>query len=382
VAFVPHPLPPSLDWDRLKVSLFDKHSEALLAIGRLNGLHKRLHDGGPLLRTLWMREAKLSTAVEDIHTTAEEMVLAGALRGTPVRSGGHEAWSYVQALEHGLKSVLPLSRRLMCEMHRILLSGGIGEVRGARQRPGDLRDIPVYIGDDRLGPRMARFVPPPPGDVLEKCMRELEMFANKESRRIPSLVSIALFHYQFESIHPFRDGNGRIGRVLMSRSLVTEGLLDHPVVYFSGYIYRRKQEYIDRMFAVSARGEWIEWIDFVLDAILTQALDAIARSERLIELREHFYTTLKRLDASARVFKLVDRLFAMPAVNAEEAREIMGVEKPTAYKDIALLEKAGVLTEITGRVRDRDWVARDVVKIIETDPFDESPEITAPPTSS
>lgn len=175
-------------------------------------------------------------------------------------------------------------------------------------------------------------------------------------------------HYQFEAIHPFIDGNGRVGRVLMSRSLVTERLLDHPTVYFSSYIYKNKSRYNDLLLRVSTHAEWFPWIEFVLDAILTQAVDSIARSERLIELRDHYYESLRKLGAKTRVFGLIERLFAMPVVNAEEARPLLGnPTKPTVYSDISLLERAGILSEISGQQRVRDWMAKDILSIIETE---------------
>lgn len=386
-AFVPDPLPPKVDWGGLKQSLFEKHGEALLALGKASGLHKalqkRLGEVGPLLRALWIREAKLSSAVENIHTTAEDMVLAGARRTDEPRAAALEAWKYVEALEHGVRSPLPLSRRLIREMHSLLLKG---TEEGRRAQPGEFRTTGVYIGDHRRGPGAATFVPPPPGPELERCLDEFERFANERHDEIPTLARIAIMHYQFEAIHPFRDGNGRIGRVLMSRSLVTERLIDHPIVYVSSYIYRHRRTYTDLLLRVSTEGDWGSWIGFILEAVITQTHDAIAQSERLIETRERYYETLKELNASARVFRLVDDLFAMPVLNAEEAERKLAVGKVTVYRDLALLERAGILTERTGRQRGRDWIANDIINIIETDAMvpseDEALDPPSPPTSS
>lgn len=382
-AFVPDPLPPKVDWGSLRSALFEKHGEALLALGKASGLHKGLHkrpgEAGPLLRALWMREAKLSSAVENIHTTAEDMVLAGAQRTDEPRATSLEAWKYVEALEYGVRSSLPLSRRLVREMHAVLLKG---TQDGERAQPGEFRTVGVYIGDHRRGPGAATFVPPPPGEVLERCLDEFERFANQRHDEIPTLARIAIMHYQFEAIHPFRDGNGRIGRVLMSRSLVTERLLDHPIVYMSSYIYRHKRAYTELLLRVSTDGDWASWIGFMLDAIITQTHDAIARSERLIEMHERYYAALKQRKAAARLFRLVDGLFAMPVLNAEEAARALEVAKPTVYKDLALLENAGVLTERTGNQRKRDWVARDIIDIIESDDLSPATGMGATPTSS
>ena len=362
-AFVPDPLPPSIDWKELRLEHFDAYTRTIAELGRLNGLHKRVGNAASLLRTLWMREAKLSSEVEDIDTTAEELVLAGAGRTLGVRESGMESWNYVKALEHGVRSELPFSTRVIREMHELLLTG----VRGDENRPGHFRDCGVYLGDRSRGVSKARFIPPPAGDVLVNAMSDLEKFVNTEHPDIPPLFVIALTHYQFETIHPFRDGNGRIGRVLISRSLVKEGLLDHPVVYMSAYINQHKQTYVDLLRDISRQGgdAWSAWIGFVLEAIRSQALDAIARSEKLITLREDFHTRLKVSSVPARLFKVVDQLFAMPAINVAEVIEQTGVTKPTAAADIERLEKIGILTEYTGKDRDRDWVAREIINVIE-----------------
>ncbi|QDV66971.1 Adenosine monophosphate-protein transferase SoFic [Rosistilla carotiformis] len=365
MAFVPAPLPPVVDWKQLQVEHFERYTRTVAELGRLNGLHKRVGNAASLLRTLWMREAKLSSQVEDIDTTAEELVLAGAGRSLGVRESGRESWNYVKALEHGVHSELPFSTRVIKEMHEALLSG----VRGDENRPGQFRNCNVYLGNQSQGVRNARFVPPPCGDALVDAMSELEKFVNDKDNKIPPLFLIALTHYQFETIHPFRDGNGRIGRVLISRSLVKEGLLDHPVVYMSAYINEHKQEYVDLLRNISRSGgeAWSDWIAFILDAICTQARDAIGRSEQLIALREDFHNRLKETSGPSRLFKVVDHLFSMPAINIAEIIESTGVSKPTATADVDRLEDLNILTEYTGRQRDRDWVARDVIKIIEED---------------
>ncbi len=363
IAFVPDPLPPSVEWDSLRLRHFSLYTETTSVLGKLNGLHKRVGNAAGLLRTLWMREAKLSSQIEDIETTAEELVLAGAGRQLGVRESGMESWNYVKALEHGVYSDLPWSVRVIKEMHKRLLTG----VRGDEKRPGEFREQGVYIGDRTKGVKAARFVPMPAGDGLVNALSDLEKFVNTSHDQIPPLFVIALTHYQFEAIHPFSDGNGRIGRVLISRSLVKEGLLEHPVVYMSAYIYRYQQEYVDLLLNISRHGGtyWGDWIEFILNAIRTQALDAIWRSERLVSLRESYHEILKQDDAPSRLFQVVDDLFAMPALNAAELVERAGITKPTAGNDLRRLERLGLLEEYTGKDRDRDWVAREIVRVIE-----------------
>lgn len=365
-AYVPNALPPDIDWKQLKLEHFDSYSSTIAELGRLNGLHKRVGNAASLLRTLWMREAKLSSEIEDIDTTAEELVLAGAGRTLGVRESGKESWNYVKALEHGVGSELPFSSRVIKQMHKLLLT----DVRGEENRPGDFRNCNVYLGDRTLGVSKARFVPPPHGDTIVNAISDLEKFVNEEHEEIPPLFVIALTHYQFETIHPFRDGNGRIGRVLISRSLVKEGLLDHPVVYMSAYISEHKQRYVDLLRDISRKGGhvWSDWIGFLLAAIRTQALDAIWRSEKLIALRDDYHSRLKDSGLPSRFFTVVDQLFAMPAINVAEVVRQTSVSKPTAIKDIERLEALKILSEYTGKERDRDWLARDIINIIEEEP--------------
>jgi len=353
-----------MDWNALRVEHFDRYTSTVAELGKMNGLHKRVGNAAGLLRTLWMREAKLSSEIEDIHTTAEELVLAGAGRSLGVRSSGRESWNYVRALEHGVSSELPFSTRLICKMHATLLEGVRGEVR-----KGKLRNSGVYIGNRSRGVSGARFVPTPAGDQLVKGMSDLEKFVNKRHAEIPPLFVVAMTHYQFETLHPFADGNGRIGRVLISRSLVKEGLLQQPVVYMSAYINEHKQEYVDLLLKISTQGEeaWSCWIAFMLDAIRTQSLDAIWRSEQLVTLREKYHDALKQEDAPTRLLRVVDDLFSLPAIDVGELAAKTEATGPTARKDMDRLERLGILTEYTGKRRDRDWVAREVIHIIESE---------------
>ena len=362
IAFIPDPLPPKLDWPAIRLQHFDRYAETLLALGKVNGIHKRVGKAAGLLRTLWMREAKLSSEVENIHTTAEELVLAGAGRSMSVRDSSTESWNYVRALEHGISSQLPWSARVICEMHEILLQG----VRGNDVRPGEFRDRGVYLSGPLPGAKHARFIPMPPGSGLVQALSKLERFVNSRHEHVPQLFAIAIAHYQFETIHPFRDGNGRIGRVLISRSLVKEGLLEQPVVYMSAYINDHRRQYADLLLHISQSGgqAWSDWIGFFLEAIRTQALDAIWRSEELINLQARFHEELKQDGSPPRLFPVVDSLFACPAINVADLMKLTGTTKTTAGRDLARMERLGILREYTGRSRERDWLAQDIVNVI------------------
>lgn len=360
-AFVPAPLPPRLDWPRVKVELFEAFQAAHQALARLDGLERGVPDSNVLLRALVFREAKLSSQIENIWTTAEDMAIAAAGRRVDPDSPGNEAANYVRALEHGMASPLPFCRRLICEMHAILLR----DVRGGDKQPGKLRDIGVYIGNPALGPRRARFIPPPPGAVLETALDQLDRFMNEQTPDIPALAKNALMHYQFECIHPFRDGNGRIGRALISRELCTTGILRRPLVYASAYIEANRVRYADLLLRVSTEGAWIEWIAFLLEAFRTQAIDACLTCERLISLHRAYAAKLHQARARPRVFRLVDRLFSIPIVSAKEASEVLGVSNPTARADIQLLVDLDILQEVTGRAWGRDWGAKDILAAID-----------------
>lgn len=377
-AFVPNPLPPQLDWRAFKADLFDRFTEASDALGRVKGLMRGVTDARVLLRALWTREAKLSSRIENIYTTAEEMAMAAAGRDLPPDSPGREAWNYVRALEHGVASPLPYCSRLVCEMHELLMR----DVRGGDKQPGRLRDIPVYIGDARRGPAAARFIPPPPGEHLTRAFEELERFANTDLPEIPLLARIAMMHYQFEAIHPFRDGNGRIGRVLIARSLCKEGGLPHPVVYVSAFIDRNKRRYYDLLLEVSTRGAWGEWIEYIMEAVTTQAIDAAARCERLLHLRSAYHAKLGAADARARVFQLVDHLFSTPLINPRDWMEIAGVSNQTARNDIDLLRKLKIVKELTGRGWGQDWAAHEILDVIEQDDLPPMAPTSHPPTAS
>ncbi len=364
-AYEPKPLPPDLDWRMIRGDLFDHFEAATAAIHRVNGLVPLAPNTSILRQALWLREARISSAIEDVHTTALDMVMVGSGQRRVEDSGdAREAWNAMQAVRVSLESDLPFSGRLIKGMHRELMVG----VRGEENRPGEYRDSQAYIGS-RDYPERARFVPPPPGSMpgcVESCMRDLEVFVNREHPEIPAVARVALMHYQFETIHPFRDGNGRIGRALILHQLCRRGMLELPVVFVSGYLQRYRQEYIDRLFRVSADGEWYEWIRFFADAVAMQAVQTRVLAERLIRLYQSYTEQLRDRNAAARLFVLLDHLFDWPAVNAPKVAELTGVTYPTARKDIDLLVEIGVLVPVNQDANwGKAWYMDDLIQIIE-----------------
>lgn len=363
-AFVPNPLPPNLD----RIRFLGQISDALLAatanLARLDGLARTLINPHLLLHPFGLREAKLSSKIENTIASAEEVALVEAGR-PPAHGDAIEVWNYVRALEHGLRSSLPLCNRLIREMHRILMEG----VRGQEQQPGEFRSVQNFIGRDGDTLATARFVPPPPGAELQRAMDAFEAFLNDRDHAWPPVVAIAMAHYQFESIHPFRDGNGRVGRLIAALSFCEgEGaVVSKPLVYVSAFFERHRREYYDRLLGVSLRGEWREWVEFFLTAVAAQADDALRRAQRLLDLRAAFVERVTEARASALLPKLIDHLFDRPAVTTASVAVHLGLRPQAAQRHIDRLAEKGILHEATGGTYNRVWVATELIEIVEAD---------------
>ena len=379
MAFVPKPLPPTinpalsreLDHQAFIGSVSEDLLVAQANLARLEGSVGALPNADLLLRPFRYREAQLSSKIEDTFATVEEVALVEADH-LPEHGHAREVWNYVEALEHGLDSDLPLSTRLFKELHGTLMSG----VRGEDKRPGEFRTIQVCIGDEKKGFASARFVPPPPGDVLNHCLSELERFLNPGYRkspdelgtpRFPSLIEIAMAHYQFECIHPFSDGNGRLGRLLISLALCKGALISRPLVYVSAYFEKHRQEYYDLLLRVSTQGDWGSWVRFFCRAVATQADDAIGRATKLGELRQKYVRAVTRKRTSALVVQLIDLLFVQPVVQPPLLARRLKVAVQTGQKHINRLVESGILVEVTGGNYGRRYLAREILQVVEAD---------------
>jgi Fic family protein len=314
---------------------------------------------GPFVR----REAEASSRIEGTVTNFRQLV---AFEIDPVNADDpddrQEVLNYVRALEHGMELLkqLPISLRLIREVHAILMTGA----RGADKMPGKFRRIQNMLGQDGQSPAQARFVPPPVIEMNE-ALDHLEKYIHKKPSEFPVLVDLAFIHYQFETIHPFLDGNGRLGRLLISLLLCERGCLTHPLLYLSAYFERHRKEYADCLLEVSRRGEWIEWIEFFLRAVAVQSTEAVRRCDQLLELRSKVQGSFLEARHSARILKLIDQLFEAPAVTAKGVATNLKVTFLTAQGYIDKLISVGFLTEITGRTRDRIYVAEPIIEIIE-----------------
>ena len=364
-AFVPAPLPPAMELGRPAVRLV---AEAEREMGRLAGAAGRLLNpylvGSPLLH----REAILSSRIEGTVATPRDVLVLEAADAVvpPLESGlenTREVLNYVRAMEHGRArlSELPVCIRLICEIHGVLLEG----VRGERERPGQLRTVQNWIGARGSSIHEARFVPPPPAEMRE-ALNDLERYLNEPAGddALPVLVRLALVHYQFEAIHPFRDGNGRVGRLLIPLILVSQGLMRDPLLYMSAYFERNRGEYMDRLLAVSTKGAWDEWIRFFLAGVADSARGALGQAEGLLALRESYHARFQSARSSALLQKLVDHLFQKPSVTIADVGRVLGVTAASASANIRKLVDAGILAEATGRKRDQVFVASEILRFI------------------
>jgi Fic family protein len=358
-AFVPNDLPPKFTWTE---ELVNAISAADRALGQLAGLGQDMPNPHLLIRPFLRREAVLSSQIEGTQASMPQLLLFEVNekieRDVPdVR----EVSNYVSALEYGLnrQKELPLSLRLIREMHRLLLEG----VRGKNKQPGEFRTTQVHIGPEGSGIEQATFVPPPPGEELKKALYGLEKYLHTPSD-LPPVVRMALVHYQFESIHPFVDGNGRIGRLLISLMLCLDGVLPMPLLYLSAYFQRTRQQYYDHLLRVSQHGTWNDWLMYFARGVAIEGLDAVERVRRLKNLRAEYIQKVRTARASALVTQLIEELFNHPMVTVAKVAKMLDVTPPAAQQHVDKLIKAGILREVTGRARNRIFVAEGIIKSI------------------
>ncbi len=363
-AFVPNPLPPAFPWTETLVAAL---SEADRALGELAGLGRALPNPHLLIRPFVRREAVLSSRIEGTQASLSELYAYEAVQ--PALSEPtpdvREVYNYVRALEHGLERLasLPLSLRLIREIHAVLMEG----VWGERQTPGEFRRLQNWIGPPGSTPENAPYVPPPVPE-MEEALDSFERFLHAPSM-LPRLVSLGLIHYQFEAIHPFLDGNGRIGRLLTTLLLCAWELLPEPLLHLSAYFEAHRQTYYDLLLAVSQRGQWEDWLVFFLRAVALQSRDGVARVGRLQDLRELYRDRLQGARVPARLLQAVDLLFAQPVLSVRQVEAGVGVNFSTAQRYVDQLVDLGMLREVTGQARNRVYRAEEVLRAIE-EPLD------------
>lgn len=356
-AFIPDRLPPA--WS-VSEELWPLLTRARVALADLNGVGRHLPNPDLLLRPLQNREAQKSSSLEGTYTEPEEQMLfeldpEPARDPADPRNAQREVANYARALRlRQERDDLPLSLRLIRVLHSELLSG----VRGSDRSPGEFRRLQNQIG------RPPRFVPPP-ANHLAALLDDFEKYLHEDDGLDP-LVRAFICHYQFEAIHPFMDGNGRVGRLLLALSIEKWCDLTAPWLYMSDFFDHNRDLYIDHLFAVSARGAWTEWIRFCLEGVVVQAKDTAERCGALIDLNRRFHEMVNELGASVRLSGIVDSLFLHPIVRVTDARDWFNVTYPTARSDLRKLERAGILSRLT-KAAQITYVCSPIFEVIYTD---------------
>ena len=365
-AFVPPPLPPNPAIDILP--LLARLSAAERALGRLDGITILLPRQELFLYMYVRKEAVLSSQIEGTQSTLTDLLRfeTEAQAGQPI-DDIREVSNYVDAMMHGLERLdeLPLSLRLIREMHARLLQSG----RGGTKSPGEFRRSQNWIGGTRPG--NALFVPPPPTE-LDACLDALQRFMHEEESRLPALIKAGLLHVQFETIHPFLDGNGRIGRLLVTLYLCVHGVLRKPLLYLSLYLKTHRADYYRLLQEVRERGAWEAWIEFFLDGVAETANQAFDAATRIVELfkqdRERITAESDRAGSALRIHELLQQ---NPFLSANLLVERTGLSAPTINAALADLERLGIVEEVTGRRRGREFGYRRYLAILSegTDPL-------------
>jgi Fic family protein len=357
-AFVPSPLPPDL---QLSWEMLDAITRAERAVANLRGVGATLPNPHLLIAPFARREAVLSSRIEGTQASVGDLIAFEAA-GNPASEGGdvHEVANYMAALDYGLDRLaeLPISLRFIREVHERLMRG----VRGGSSNPGEFRHLQNWIGAPGSRIADAKYVPPPIPE-MHKALDAFEKFLHAPSH-LPALIRFALIHYHFEAIHPFLDGNGRVGRLLISFLFHTEKLLDHPLLYLSGFFETHRADYYRLLLDVSRKGEWAEWIDYFLRAVAEQASDAVRRANALLALRQEYRKRTTSARSSALLGAMIDRLFALPGITIAVAARELNVTYPAAKKNVQKLVASGILTEPQPG-RNRIYMAREIIAMLE-----------------
>ena len=366
-AFVPRPLPP-VPPIQLTGELQKLLSQADLALGRLDGSIQTLPNPDLFVFMYVRKEAVLSSQIEGTQSSLQDLLSAEARIFNPrAPNDVDEVINYVAAMNHGLTRLadLPVSVRLFREIHAKLLAG----VRGSRLQPGELRTSQNWIGPGGCTLNEASFVPPPPDRVAE-CLGALETFLHADDSDLPILIRIGLAHAQFETIHPFLDGNGRIGRLLITFLLVDSGVLQRPVLYLSHYLKQHRKRYYELLQATRDDGAWEEWLAFFLQGVSEVSAQAAETARRILALRERDRTLIVDYlgRAAGNGQRVLDHLYQRPILTVNDVRDLLGVTYPAANQLVERLVEIDVLSEVTGQARNRRFRYGAYVDLFDADP--------------
>src|SRR5215472_3669715 len=356
-AFVPAPLPPELNWTPRLIGAL---SDADRLVGRLAGEGGRLPNPHILIRPFVQREAVLSRKIEGTQATLGDLLAAEA-EAIVDRSPEdlREVGNYVVALEHGISRLkkLPLCVRLTRELHEKLMTG----VQGNRAAPGRFRKIQNWIGKPGSTIATASYVPPPPREV-GPCLAAWEKFLHEST--LPPLVTIALAHYQFEAVHPFLDGNGRVGRLLITLFLIERQILPTPLLYLSAFFEASRRDYYDGLRGVSERGAWNDWLEYFLLGVARMSEDALSRATRINQLLAQWQRKVSG-ESTNNPLRVVELVGANPFITTKGASETLEIAFTTAQRTIERLERAGIVKQVGDAKRGRVYCARALLDILE-----------------
>ena len=360
-AYVPNPLPPKIEVDWELASLLSK---ADITLGKLSGAGQLLPNPHLLISPFIRREAVMSSRIENIQSGLEDLFLfeADETEPSPV-SDVKEVINYVRAMEYGIKRLeeLPVSSRLICEIHQILMQG----VRGESTTPGLMRTSQNWIGSPGAILTDATYVPPPVPE-MQQCFSDLERYIHSDPQE-PALIQCALVHYQFEAIHPFLDGNGRVGRLLITFMLLEKGLLSQPLLYLSDFFERHRDEYYELLLNISQKGDWKAWLTFFLNGVRQQSEDALSTIQKLLNLQSEYRALGTGRKVPKSVNPLIDYLFARPIISVSALSKTWEMPFPTVQRGVDYLIEKGILKEITRRSRNRLFAADEIFNIIMTE---------------
>ena len=340
MAYVPMPLPKALPLSEEVIYVL---GEADRAVGTLAGVGETLPNPQLLIAPFMRREAVLSSRIEGTMSSLSDLFTYEA--SNHPRGDVVEVHNYLAALEEGLRLMrernLPISMRMMNALHEVLMSHG---VRGHNFKPGEFRDEQVWIGQEGTSIRQARFIPPP-HHLLRDLIYDWELFANSAELRIPPLIQCAMLHYQFETIHPYHDGNGRIGRLLIILFLCAREVMPTPLLYLSAYFERDRGRYYDGLHSLTVTGDWEQWLLYFLEGVESQARDTLERARRIRKMHDEYTAALQRRGGTGNHFKLLDELFRRPVTTTRGVREALGISNQGARNIIERFVRDGILRE-------------------------------------
>lgn len=347
------------EWRLHDMKIIELLSKADRQLGRLDMYSEYIPNIDLFISMHVAKEATQSSKIEGIQTQIEEALMDKKNVPAEKREDWQEVQNYIAAMSSAIKDLedLPFSSRLIRNTHSVLMQG----VRGERKQPGEFRKSQNWIGGGTISE--AAFVPPI-HENIPKLMGNLENFMHDESLHLPDLIKIAIMHYQFETIHPFLDGNGRVGRLMITLFLVSCGILKQPVLYLSDYFEKHRSDYYDHLMRVRLNDDLSGWVEFFLKGVIETAKSSIQTFDGILKLQKEVDAILRSMGArSGNAQKVVNHVYKRPLISAERASEVAGVSMPTAYKLINTLEEQGILYEVTGAERNRLYIFKDYINL-------------------